>query len=169
MLDEQWMRKARKAGWRVTSKRGDLIELSCACSGCPGRLSIPKNNPGPVPKPCKRIHFGRLGQQSHELYHTLVDQLRDQRLSLDLSLEDVNAAAGFGDGHMNKLEALHRIAQIPTLQLWAQTLGLELTLVPAKLPRVTVRTMEQRLAPLKITPSQRQKKRANMSLQKHAT
>ncbi len=61
-----------------------------------------------------------------------------------MSQEDVGAASGLGDGHVNKLENFDRIAQFPTLQLWAQTLGLSIALCPASLPQSSARIIEQR-------------------------
>jgi transcriptional regulator with XRE-family HTH domain len=73
---------------------------------------------------------------------------------LGLSQEDINAAAGLADGHINKLEAFHRTAQFPTLQLWANTIGLSITVAPAILPPATTRAIERRPAPLRTSSTQ---------------
>lgn len=64
-------------------------------------------------------------------------------------MKGIGAAAGLGDGHVNKLEALHRVAQFPTMQLWVSTLGTELTLVPTPLPSATIAKLENRRGPLR--------------------
>lgn len=45
---------------------------------------------------------------------------------------------------MSKLESFVKVAQVPTLALWAEALGLEFTFAPAALPSATLRTIEGR-------------------------
>lgn len=82
-------------------------------------------------------------------YTALVAAFVRKRHSLGLSQEEINAAAGFADGHLNKLEAFHRIAQLPTLQLWAQTLGLKITIAEDALPQATRLAIALRSVPLR--------------------
>lgn len=79
-----------------------------------------------------------------KLYKAMIAKLRARRLQLGLSQEDVNAAAGLTDGHIGKLESQARTASLPTLALWAQTLGLEVAFSPATLPRATQRALQAR-------------------------
>tara|TARA_R110000851_G_scaffold22626_9_gene67012 strand:- start:548 stop:820 length:273 start_codon:yes stop_codon:yes gene_type:complete len=84
-----------------------------------------------------------------------VGELVRRRRALGISQEDLSDAAGMADGHINKLEAFARTAQFPTLQLWAQTLGAEITLRAAPLPDATARAIERRPAPLRETSTQK--------------
>lgn len=155
MQASKWITQAQGQGWRVSSARNATLHLSCICQGCDGSLSLPLSNLGPVPDPCKLPHVGQYSRATYDRYAALVDELRRKRRALGLSQEDINAAAGFADGHLNKLEALDRTAQFPTLQLWAATLGLGLTVQPLPLPPATLRAIERRPEPLRETNTQR--------------
>ena len=148
MTVKEWIRQAERQGWRVQQVRGLSIELRCAKQGCEGHKALPLDNLGPTPEPCDLQHEGQYAQKVFNEYQALVSEFQRRRRSLGLSQEDVTAASGLADGHINKLEALHRVAQLPTLQLWAQTLGLSLVIDPAPLPASTLKVIEQR----KINP-----------------
>lgn len=155
MQASKWIIEAQSAGWRVTSSRDRTICLCCARQGCKGALSLPLDNLGPIPKPCALDHHGQYGQATYEIYKGLVGELVRRRRALGISQEDLSDAAGMADGHINKLEAFARTAQFPTLQLWAQTLGAEITLRAAPLPDATARAIERRPAPLRETSTQK--------------
>lgn len=155
MLVSRWIPEAQKAGWRVSSSRNGVLTMVCSHLGCPGALSLPMNNLGPTPAPCDQPHVGQYGEMTYDRYKGLVNELKRKRRALGLSQEEINAAAGLGDGHINKLEALHRTAQFPTLQLWAATVGLEITVKPAPLPPATARAIERKPAPLRESAKQR--------------
>jgi transcriptional regulator with XRE-family HTH domain len=144
MKATEWINKAQLAGWRVTSAKDRTINLQCSRQGCAGSLSLPIENLGPTPAPCTMPHVGQYGAAAYDQYKLLVAQLVRKRRALGMSQEDINAAAGMSDGHINKLEAFARTAQFPTLQLWAATLGTEITLRPAPLPPATARTIDRR-------------------------
>lgn len=156
MLAAKWIIKAQSAGWRVVSSRGGSLHMACDRQGCPGTLKLPINNLGPTPEPCGEQHHGKYGQPAFDQYRDLVAALSTRRRLIGLSQEDVNGAAGLADGHINKLEAFDRTAQFPTLQLWANTVGLKITLSPAPLPAATARAIERRPKPLLETRQQRQ-------------
>lgn len=118
-------------------------------------MTLPLDNLGAAPSPCSLSHHGQYGAQAYARYTALVGELRRRRRALGLSQEDINAAAGLADGHINKLESFARTAQFPTLQLWAATLGGEITIAPAPLPDATARAIERRPEPLRETLSQR--------------
>jgi transcriptional regulator with XRE-family HTH domain len=103
---------------------------------------------GPIPAPCAFDHSSLYAKPVFDEYRALVGNLARRRKQIGLSQEDLGAAAGLADGHINKLEAFARTAQFPTLQLWANTLGMELTLAPAPIPPATLRAIERRKAPL---------------------
>lgn len=154
MVLSKWIAKAEKAGWRVASSRKGVIQLQCCHQGCPGTVSAPMGNLGPPPPPCELPHVQQYGQPAYDRYKALVEELKRRRMLLGLSQEDINAAAGLADGHINKLEAFHRTAQFPTLQLWASTIGLSITVAPAILPPATTRAIERRPAPLRTSSTQ---------------
>ena len=144
MLASQWIKQAQQVGWRIVSSRDGSLHMRCGCQGCAGALKLPIADLGPAPEPCDRPHVGQYGQQVYDAYMALVDVLRRRRRALGLSQEDIAAAAGLADGHINKLEAFARTAQFSTLQLWAETLGLSLTMRPAPLPPSIVRAIKER-------------------------
>jgi transcriptional regulator with XRE-family HTH domain len=149
---KDWIKQAEKNGWRVRSVNSLTISLKCSKQGCPGCVDVPLNNLGAVPDPCDLPHRKHYAARTFKAYEDLVEQLIRRRRSLGLSQEDVCAAAALADGHISKLEAFHRIGQLPTLQLWADTLGMSLTLAPAPLPNATIRAIENRPAPLQHRP-----------------
>jgi hypothetical protein len=151
MLRAQWIKAARAAGWRESKPDGPVMLLRCAVQGCPGALSLPLDNLGPPPDPCKLEHVGQYAGPAFATYADLIRHLIAKRKSIGISQEDVAAAAGLADGHISKLESFDRIAQFPTLQLWAHTIGLEITTRPIALPPATVRTIERRPAPYRDT------------------
>lgn len=155
MLKARWIKEAEKNGWRVTGARGQVIAMRCHKQGCPGVISAPMDNLGQPPGPCTLPHHDQYAAPVYQSYVDLVEDLKRRRRLLGLSQEDINAAAGLADGHLNKLEALHRTAQFPTLQLWAATLGVQITGTPAPLPPSTARAIERRPAPLRETSQQK--------------
>lgn len=157
MQTSKWITQAQGQGWRVSSARNATLHLSCTCQGCDGSLSLPLSNLGPVPDPCKLPHVGQYSRATYDRYTALVDELCRKRRALGLSQEDINAAAGFADGHLNKLESFARTAQFPTLQLWASTVGLSLTMQPCPLPVATLCAMERRPAPLRVTKAHKKR------------
>ncbi len=144
MMFKQWVKLAERNGWRVIDVSGKEVRLGCECIGCTNTLVVPLANPGPEPSPCNRPHEAGYAVQTFDGYRDLVKELRRRRLSLGLSQFEVNAAAGLGDGHLNKLEAFTKVASPPTLILWCESLGLRLSVTPAKLPPSTVAAIENR-------------------------
>jgi transcriptional regulator with XRE-family HTH domain len=141
----EWIKSAQNAGWLVNSTKEGEVHLSCGSTGCLGCVSRQQRCLGPVLEPCSFDHTGKYALKTYETYEALVTVLREKRRMLGISQEDVGAAAGLADGHVGKLESLVRTAQLPTIQLWASTLGLEITLTPALLPVATTRAIEGRL------------------------
>lgn len=144
MTTAKWIKEAQSAGWRVTSSRDHTLHLTCSCLGCPGKLSLPLDDLGPTPESCALEHHGQYGAAVYDQYKELVAQLVRKRRALGLSQEDINASAGMAEAHLNKLEAFARTAQFPTMQLWAETLGLEITLAASPIPAATARAIEAR-------------------------
>tara|TARA_R110002072_G_scaffold43676_3_gene122515 strand:+ start:2010 stop:2522 length:513 start_codon:yes stop_codon:yes gene_type:complete len=146
MKATQWIKEAQAAGWRVASSSGGTLFLSCSCLGCPGKLSLPLDDLGSTPKPCALDHNKQYAKKVYDEYKSLVAELVRKRRALGLSQEDINAAAGLAEGHINKLESFARTAQFPTLRLWAETVGLEITLAAAMLPPATARAIDRRVS-----------------------
>ena len=144
MTVREWIKRAERQGWRVQRVRGLSIDIRCSKQGCEGLKSLPLDNLGPTPEPCELPHEGQYAHKVFSEYQALVAEFQRRRRSLGLSQEDITAASGLADGHINKLEALDRVAQMPTLQLWAQTLGLSLVIDAAPLPASTLKIIEDR-------------------------
>ncbi len=140
----EWIKRAQEAGWLVTGSKGLVLRLRCSKQGCRNMVKVPVTNLGDVPEPCPMAHTGQYAAPTFDEYRSLIGELQRRRRSLGLSQEDVCAASGLADAHINKLEAFDRTAQLPTLQLWAQTLGLSITLTTTELPLVTAKAIERR-------------------------
>lgn len=134
MLEVQWIKEAKANGWIRQRSTGAGVRLKCSKQGCNTFLDIAFNNMKAAPDPCDKPHTSQYAAKTFDQYVSLVGELSRRRRSLGLSQEDICNAAGLADGHINKLEAFHRTAQFPTLQLWASTLGMNITLSPCPLP-----------------------------------
>tara|TARA_R110002110_G_scaffold26572_7_gene97483 strand:- start:3253 stop:3765 length:513 start_codon:yes stop_codon:yes gene_type:complete len=146
MTAAKWIKEAQAAGWRVASSRDRTLFLSCSREGCKGAQSIDLGKLGPAPEPCTLDHDKQYAKKVYDQYKSLVGELVKKRRALGLSQEDINAAAGMAEAHLNKLESFARTAQFPTMQLWAETLGLEITLAASILPPATVRAIDRRVS-----------------------
>lgn len=144
MNAHEWIKQAEDRDWRLETVKGLELVVRCSKQGCDGQMVLPLANLGPIPARCSLPHVGRYSAKVFKTYENLIDQFRRRRCSLGLSQEDITAASGLADGHINKLEAFDRSASMPTLQLWAETLGLEIAVNPIPLPRSTLRVIEQR-------------------------
>lgn len=134
MTAAEWIKQAEAAGWRVESIKAGAIRLACGKLGCTGTASASLDRLGDVPEPCTAPHRGGYGQKVYQDYAEIVTKLRQRRMAVGMSQEELTDATGLADGHINKLEAYHRTAQLPTLQLWARALGYEIALAPCDLP-----------------------------------
>lgn len=144
MQSREWIKQAEASGWRVSSVQGRTMTLCCNRQGCSGSMVLPLDNLGLPPEPCEMPHSGQYARSTMDSYQSLIAEFIRRRRSLGLDQVDLCAAIGLGDGHISKLEGLHKIASPPTLLLWAQSLGLSLTTVPAPLPPATIRAIENR-------------------------
>lgn len=122
------------------------MTLACQCTGCPGRLTLPLQNLGPIPEPCDKPHISGMGRAAFASYETLVSELVRRRCQIGLAQADVDDAAGLTSGHVAKWESFAKVASPPSLLLWAQTLGLQITTAPAPLPAATIRAIDDRQA-----------------------
>lgn len=146
MQVRQWIREAEKAGWRVSRVSGLELHLACSCKGCKGRKVLPLDNLGPPLDPCELLHVKGYAAPVFHAYEELIAELRRRRCLLGLDQGDIDSASGLADGHVAKLESFAKIASPPTLTLWAETLGLRLTVTPAALPSSTLKAIEDRQA-----------------------
>ena len=157
----EWIKTAKRQGWMVSAVHALEVSLKCSKQGCSGAMTIHLNKLTLIPDPCDKEHFGQYSAQVFQYYIDLVAELVRRRRLLGLSQEEICAASGLADGHVNKLEAFHRIAQFPTLQLWTETLGMKLVLKPAPMPPATVLAIEQRPAPMRKTRTKPQEGTSN--------
>lgn len=144
MTIRKWISDAQANGWIVQGVRHDKIKLVCSAHGCLSEHTASLDDPGPIPARCEKPHKMGYARATYDAYEDMVGELRRRRRLLGLDQGDLNAAMGMTDGYINKLEALHRTCAPPTMLLWAETLGLRFTTVPATLPPATLRAIEQR-------------------------
>lgn len=144
MDSADWKTRAKRAGWRVGAVKDRCVHLECAKQGCHGQVALQLGDLGGEIEPCALPHVRQYSAQTFELYASLVAELQLRRRSLGMSQDDVCAASGLSDGHINKLEAYDRVAQFDTLKLWAQTLGLAISLTPSALPQASAKLIERR-------------------------
>lgn len=157
---KRWIKQAEQAGWRVSNVTATELRLACSKQGCKGHLVVSLNNPGPAPDPCQLEHVAGYSAAAFDDYRALVAILAKRRRALGLDQQDLNAILGMADGYVAKLESFARVATLPTLQLWAQCLGLELTASRTNLPPQTAAAIQRR----SIAPY-----RPEMVRSKHAT
>lgn len=141
---KRWIKEAEKAGWRVSGVSSSEMRLACAKQGCPGHLVVSLNNPGPAPDPCPLEHVAGYSAAAFDDYKALVAIFVKRRRALGLDQHDLNAILGMAEGYVSKLESFARVATLPTLQLWAQCLGLELATRRTNLPPQTAAAIQRR-------------------------
>lgn len=145
MSAEKWIKQAQKNGWVVAGVDGLEIRLRCQCHGCTSALTLPIQNLGPVPDRCAEPHINGYSRAAFAGYQQMVEELISRRRNLGLSQDDLNAASGMTEGYINKLESYAKIAAPPTLQLWADSLGVTFTIRNTTLPPATRRAVEARI------------------------
>lgn len=136
-----WTEAARDNGWNV-EEHGGLFRLTCMQKGCSGSVEIAPGDP--IPEPCKERHTHTW--QEMRAYRKIVARLRSRRRQIGLSQDDVSAALGMADGYINKLESFAKNASLPTLALWAETLGFSVSFQPTEFPPATKRALDSRKA-----------------------
>ena len=157
---KRWIRDAERNGWRVSGVTATELRLACAKQGCPGHFVVSLANPGPAPEPCGLEHVAGYSAAAFDDYRALIAVFVKRRRALGLDQQDLNAILGMAEGYISKLESFARVATLPTLQLWAQCLGLELTTSRSNLPAQTAAAIQRRA----ISPY-----RPEMVRSKHAT
>ena len=146
MQFKQWISAAQEAGWAVKSVSASDLTLVCNRTGCTCEQLHDLNALGDPPKSCECPHNGRLSEKSYTEYEVLLGELSRRRRLLGLNQDDLGSAMGVADGYVGKMEAMHKFPSIPMLQLWAQTLGVDIILKPIALPPPTIRAMDRRRA-----------------------
>lgn len=141
---KRWIQQAESAGWRVSGVTSAELHLSCSKVGCPGSMVVSLSNPGPAPEPCGLDHVAAYSAAAFADYRALVAIMVRRRVALGLDQADLNAVLGMAEGYVAKLESFARVAPLPTLQLWAQALGLELTASRIPLPAATAAAIQRR-------------------------
>lgn len=154
MKRSDYIRGMRDRGWLLW-RRGPLTSFMCEHVGCCETRLITDDQiaRGSWPKKCPRTHdrgFSATVVQSHE---ALQQHLRDRRIMLGLSIDDVEAAAGLAVDHVAKLETGKRLPQFPTYFAWAETLGYDICLVPKGLPDPVLAIIDHRAG--RAMPSRR--------------
>lgn len=141
-----FIRETQAVGWRLFATHDGGLAFQCSRIGCAMALYMPDSliDCGTIPGPCDQDHDGEYSRDLIESYDDLIRVLRSARQRYGLSQMDIDAAAGLADAHTAKLEIKDRRATLPTLMIWAATLGYEIALIPIALPRQTISIIDHR-------------------------
>ncbi|WP_367998033.1 helix-turn-helix domain-containing protein [Shimia thalassica] len=137
-IHSDWGERARRNGWLIRKSSENLLHLRCSKCGCDGEAVLRADYSALVPEPCQGPHNRGYGAPVFVPFRALVEELRRRRRTLGLSQVDLEAAGGFADGHISKLESFAKIPTQETLDLWMKTLGLEFFVQAIPLPAKTL-------------------------------
>ena len=137
--------------WRYDRKSGRSSYV-CEAVGCRSTVVVPDSDvaSGVLHDRCRaRHHKSGAGGNSFSAavvksHADLQVHLRNRRLRLGLSQDDVEAAAGMAVDHIAKLETSRRLPQFPTYFAWAEALGYDIVLVPKALPSQLVAIIDHK-------------------------
>lgn len=138
---------AQERGWVLFSSTPEGLTFRCARMGCEHArfVSQERVESGRTLAACQWEHRPGANRYAVPSYSEMVYLLREARWRMGLSQEELGACIGGADGHVNKLEVGDRRATMPTLLEWAQALGFDVVLMPAPLPKATLRAIERRV------------------------
>jgi transcriptional regulator with XRE-family HTH domain len=119
------------AGWIVDTIDQESCVVRCPKQGCVMRARVSSADQVP-PRAKQDDSYGF----TVTAYNFLRKYLRERRRKLRLSITEVEAMAGLADGHLLKMEKNlpARTPQFDTIMLWAQALGIRITLMPGPVP-----------------------------------
>jgi len=134
-----YISEMQSAGWVLWrhSRQSATSSFVCKHIGCKGAKIVTDDQilRSRSVKPCTLPHYDqRHAAEPVATYAALVQHLRNRRLRMGLSQEEIEAASGLAFDHIGKLEILDRIGTFPTMIAWAETLGMEIALVPKAIP-----------------------------------
>lgn len=150
MKRADYTRAMRDRGWLLWSFREGRTSFMCSKLGCTGTRVVTETDiarargRADLPKACRRRHWKGYSASLIGSQEQLQEHLRERRLRLGLSQEDIEGAGGFPVDHLGKLETLARVAQFPTMLLWAETLGYDIALIPKPLPDQVLAIIDQK-------------------------
>ena len=163
---KRFIHETQAKGWLLFATHDDGLAFQCARIGCPGAVFMPDSliQFGTVPGECDQDHDGDYSRDAIQSYDDLIAVLKSARQRYGISQMDVDGASGLADAHTAKLEIKDRRATLPTLMIWAATLGYEIALVPIPLPKQTIaiidhragRPIDPRIRPASILPLDRE-------------
>lgn len=144
MKQAEFIRETQMNGWRLWWANHNGLMFICGYQGCGGSVRIRDWREAAIPDRCDGEHINNFCAPAIYAYEDLVAELRRKRHLLGLSQEELGFGSGLADGHINKLEADGRTATLPTLLIWAGSLGYDITLTPAPVPPRILRMIESK-------------------------
>ena len=160
---KRFIHDTQAQGWVLFAAHDEGLAFQCSRVGCPGAVFMPNAliKAGAIPGGCDEDHDGEFSRDLIQSYDDLIRVLKSARQRYGISQMDVDAAAGLAEAHTAKLEIQDRRATLPTLIIWAATLGYEIALLPIALPRQTIaiidhragRPIDPRIRPASLLPT----------------
>ena len=136
-IDPDFLRAVQAAGWILAAVDETRAVGACPRHGCGLKVAL---RPGQdVPATSGRSlalpHCVLEGYEDARVY------LRDRRESLALSIKDVEECSGMTVDYLAKCEKddPSKMPNVRTFLEWAQSLGVDVVLMPSKMPAVTAR------------------------------
>jgi len=139
-MDPALLREIQRHGWLIESVTETDCVVKCPVEGCGMRTRLKKGK-GIPPRLNATVQLTETAKSFDEIRA----MLRQRRLDLALSITEVEEAAGMAVDHLAKFERpeFSKIPNLETLIIWAGALGFELSLRPADLPLLTLRTISE--------------------------
>jgi hypothetical protein len=134
-IQSGFLAAVQRAGWLIVRAWRDRVTVRCPAAGCAVKATL--NAGGEVPS-CRTASLHPADIPLRDVEHMRAT-LRARREALGFTISDVEHVAGFATDHLAKFE--RQGAQQPTIQWamdWAASLGYEVTLRPAPLPRLAL-------------------------------
>lgn len=138
-IDPEFLRDVQRRGWLIMGADEARVLGACPRDGCSVKVSLSPERT--VPETCKANPS--LTDAVVESYDAARLFLRERRECLALTIREVEEIAGLTADHLAKVEIddAARVPGIETFLVWAQALGIEVVLRPAKLPPYALRVL----------------------------
>jgi len=146
-IDQDFLRLIQRRGWQIVSADEEHVWAGCPREGC--KLTVRLRPDGLVPDACGR------GADLTEHVVTSFDVgrlfLRDRRVSLGLSIREVEEIGGIAEDFLAKFEKDNpsKTPNAQTFLEWAKALGYEVVLRPSFLPPLALRIIAETRAKLR--------------------
>lgn len=141
-LDPKFLAEVQRAGWQIVTSDENRVLAGCPRYGC--GLKVAMSPEKPIPKACRQSNS--LNEIEVQDFEDVRAFLRRRRLSLGLSIRDVEEIAGMTSDYLAKFEkdGPSKFPNVPTFIDWANSLGYRVSLRPYKLPAYAMRVMTEK-------------------------